>query len=247
MKNIPKNKDDQLNALLDETVEQCRQNLKEIIDTEPVVYWARQLDVSKSLISSRWKKDHFPNIPNIIKLLMLSGYSANWLLLGIGPKYMSDVHDPDQSAADELRRRQTAVDLLQLEHQLSEEREKLVALKQYMEVHTEASQWIKTALDEDIFSKQPDQIRTDTGKSVFKQYILPLMTLMQSMNQISFKLFEAISDSEANNEIMEDVVRFIQSNLEKNQFALQSSLADLDTLIEESGIGDLLSPKPAKH
>lgn len=236
-----KNAEPHLDKLYTDAIEMCHKNMQEIIASEPVSYWAEKLGVSKSLISARWKKDHFPNIPNAIKLLLLSGYSANWLFLGAGPKYMIDVHDPDQNAADEKRRRALTVDLFEMENQLSEEKNKLKELQQYIEVHVAASELIKKAFPNDIFSKSSLEIKDALGKNFFKLYVLPMMTMLQLINQISFKLFETASESINSVDIIKEIILFINTNFERNQFGLMSSLLDLDRLVKDSGINKILS------
>lgn len=241
MKNNENSDSINIDKVAEHKIQQCQRHLKEIIDSKPVMDWAKELDVSKSLISSRWKKDHFPNIPNIIKLLVLSGFSANWLLLGIGPKYIGDAYDPDQSAADELRRREITADLFEMEHQLTEMTDKVNELKRYIEVHQNSAGWMKTALTDDIFSQSSQQIKSATGKSAFKQHFLPLLTLMQLMNHICFKFFEAAGSTDDGQKIVENVIKFINQNIEKNQYSLQSALADLEPLFNASGINKLFS------
>ena len=60
----------------------------EVLCTKPVAWWSEQLNVVPSLINARWKKGSYPNADNLIKICFLSGISANWLLLGVGPKHL---------------------------------------------------------------------------------------------------------------------------------------------------------------
>lgn len=232
--------------LIHDAVKKCHFNLKELIDTEQVIFWAERLGVSKSLISSRWKKDHFPNIPNIIKLLIISGYSANWLLLGIGPKYIKQVHNPDQVAADESRRREITTDLFQLEKQLEEKTEQLNEIRRLIEKNSTSSAFANEIMEKNLFYKSPDEIRSSSGRSLFKHNLLPLMTLMQFVNQVCFKLFETLSGSSDGADIIESLLKYIRENTEKNQFALLSSLSDLDRMIDETGLAKFLKDTPAK-
>lgn len=246
MDNKTKKDRKKFDQLVSKTVEQCHKHLREIIDTEQVVVWADRLDVTKSLISSRWKRDHFPNIPNMIKLLMISGFSANWLLLGIGPKYINQVYDPDQVAADELHRRELTADLFQLEKDLDEKTAALDALKSLIEKDSNSSALVKHLLKHDFFSKSSDEIRSSSGHTLFKHHLLPLITLIQFVNNVCFKLFQKISESSEGADFIADLIKYIEDNMEKNQFSLLASLSDMDRMFVETGLINFLSDDSTK-
>lgn len=73
--------------------------LSEILEGD-VPGWAKKLKVSSSLIRDRWFKGSYPGTDKLIKLIEISGVSADWLLFGKGEKSASD--DPDLEAAREI-------------------------------------------------------------------------------------------------------------------------------------------------
>jgi len=81
-------------------METFEDRLLQLLNSQKVVWWVNQLNVSGSLISSKWKKGKAtPRTETIIKMCEVTGISANWLLLGIRPKKIenSDSYDKLQN------------------------------------------------------------------------------------------------------------------------------------------------------
>ena len=60
---------------------------------------------------------------------------------------------------------------------------------------------------------------------------------------MGFKLIETFAQTEDGGEKIESMIAFIKKHFEKNQFNLQSSLADLDAFFEESVMPGLPASK----
>ena len=226
-----------LDAEVATNVEQCNTRLQEILQTKKAVYWANILGVTKSVISARWKRDSLPNIPNVIKLLMISGCSANWLLFGIGPKYLQDAFDDKDVAENEKKRRRETEIFLKLEKDLYEAERKIAELRTFIEMHQEV-EWLKTAAEDQLFLKSAEEIKQYTGKSIFRKMILPLLTIMQSLNLVGFKFMEKLALSENGGRRIATLFESLHKDLEKNQFATLSSLAGLDDQFKTVSITD---------
>lgn len=60
-----------------------------LIDLKGKKYWGEQLNVQPNLVWG-WYHGRVPTMEYVLMVLDLSGASANWLFLGIGPKFLND-------------------------------------------------------------------------------------------------------------------------------------------------------------
>ncbi len=98
------------------------------IDQHNPTFWAGKLGVAQSTISGRWKKGSYPSSKNIVKICEYTGISANWLLLGHGPRFINDndINVENLEAVEIAKiRKQTNEEVFTLRNQLEELKSKI--------------------------------------------------------------------------------------------------------------------------
>lgn len=76
------------NNLVKENKNEFFERLWIILDYETPTFWSEKIGVSASTISGRWRKGSYPSLKSLFKICEHTKVSANWLLFGIGDKYM---------------------------------------------------------------------------------------------------------------------------------------------------------------
>lgn len=156
----------------------------------------------------------------MVRICDIKGISANWLLMGVGPKYIKDLDDKKiaeiQSKKNETQYRIMAQDekVLSLEERINELERALKCvdvsnLVKY-KTHNENSEIFK---------------ETD----IFDSNILPLLTLMRLMQDVLFKVFEEYSKTNMTDDRFHNIFEYLIKNFEANKYGVISSLKELDS------------------
>lgn len=203
-----------------DAVASFKKRLLDVLGEEQQNWWSSQLGISQSVISSGWKKKSFPRSDNLVRICDIKGISANWLLMGVGPKYIKDLDDKKiaeiQSKKNETQYRIMAQDekVLSLEERINELERALKCvdvsnLVKY-KTHNENSEIFK---------------ETD----IFDSNILPLLTLMRLMQDVLFKVFEEYSKTNMTDDRFHNIFEYLIKNFEANKYGVISSLKELDS------------------
>ncbi len=63
-----------------------------VLKEHPAAWWVKNLGVSRGVVANKWiNKVSKPNAETLLKILDLTGYSANWLFFGVGPKELASI------------------------------------------------------------------------------------------------------------------------------------------------------------
>lgn len=195
-----------------------KQRLFEILNQKTQVWWAEKIGISQSVISNSYYKGTFPRTDKLIKIIQLSGVSANWLLFGKGAKYMDDI---DEQAIDRQqdRKREQQVEILQIEAENQELKERIEALERLLE-QSEAHRLMGA----------PGRMKVDDHRDIFEQNIVPVLTMFRLLNDIALKIIELHSKKKIDHQHFLSLVKWIHDNFESKKFETIAKLSELEPL-----------------
>ncbi len=216
--------------------ESFQQRLLEVLRTQRKTWWNKQLGVSGSLISARWEKGAPPKTDKILKICEITGISANWLLLGIGPKYINkSVADRDEEA----NRRQVQEYIIKLEETKAEVEQLLLKLSdrdKTLQIIIKLSKLLNT----DKIALPIDRLDELSGEDLFNDYILPLIVFLRSLSDVTSKAAEFVSKNDYGKSFVVSALKWLRDEQEKNHFLFKGRLKELDSLFEEDDFTDLI-------
>jgi hypothetical protein len=196
-----------------------KNRLIEILNQKTQVWWADRIGISQSVISNSYYKGTFPRSDKLMKIIQLSGVSANWLLFGKGAKYMDDMDDIAIDRQQD-RKREQQIQILQIEAENQELKERIKALQRQLEQQ-------KT----DAMIGQPDQITGSSGQDIFEQNIFPVMTMFRLLNEIALKIVEIHTKERMDNDQFIHLTKWIQNNFETKKFETITKLSELESIL----------------
>ncbi len=218
----------------DKIKEDFQTRFMEVLCMRPVAWWSEELGVVPSLINARWKKGSFPNADNLIKICNLSGISANWLLLGIGPKHI------ESKEMDEDTRRSLQNYITTLEDKYEE------ALQQNEKIIHDVEILKRLKWFSDTFETHPDhstaeQLNKLSGEEMFNRVFVPKFMFLKMLTDILFKAMEMCALSENGPMMLSNIINWIKTNYEKNLYHAKGSLVDLESLFNIPELQKLFS------
>lgn len=195
-----------------------KQRLFEILNRKTQVWWAEKIGISQSVISNSYYKGTFPRADKLMKIIQLSGVSANWLLFGKGAKYMDDI---DEQAIDRQqdRKREQQVAILQIEAENQELKERIEALERLLE-KSEAQTLMGLS----------GQVQNDGSRDIFGQNIVPILTMFRLLNDIALKIIELYSKNNIDHQRFITLAQWIHDNFESKNLETIAKLSELETL-----------------
>lgn len=197
-----------------------KNRLIEILNQKTQVWWANHIGISQSVISNSYYKGTFPRSDKLMKIIQLSGVSANWLLFGKGAKYMNDI---DEHAIDRQqdRKREQQIQILKIEADNHELKERIKALQRQLE-QAKADAIIGTS----------DQIKGNSGQDIFEQNIFPIMTMFRLLNEIALKIVEIHTKERMDNDQFINLTKWIRSNFKTKKFETITKLSELQSILK---------------
>lgn len=197
-----------------------KKRLIEILNQKTQIWWADHIGISQSVISNSYYKGTFPRTDKLMKIILLSGVSANWLLFGTGAKYMDDM---DENAIDRQqdRKREQQIQILKIETENQELKERVNAMKRQLE-----------QAKADAIIGMSDQIQGSSGQDIFEQNIFPIMTMFRLLNEIALKLVEIHTKERMDNEQFINLTKWIRSNFETKKFETITKLSELESILK---------------
>lgn len=221
------------------TAHGLHERFMEILNTEKNVWWEKQLGVSNSLIASTWKKGGIPHVDKLIQMCELKGYSANWLLLGIGSKFIETKANGDT----EDGRREMQKYIIKLEKQ-KQEYDKLVqniaGKKSLIESFVRALSVLGKKDDIALSIEEMQKLDID---EIFEKYLLPWQVFNKSLSDIVFKGIETILKTEQGKKFLITVIMWIQNELDKNIHLERGRLKELESLFASTEFTVLMHDK----
>lgn len=216
----------------EEVAEGFHQRLMEVLRMRKKSWWNKELGVSNSLIASRWEKGGVPKADKISKICQLTGVSANWLLLGVGPKYIDSAVAPQ----DENHRRGMQKYIIELEKQ-KVDFDRMVA--HFSEKEKALRSWVRIArlFGIDSVDTQIERIEELPGDVFFQEHILPLCQFFRSMGDIAFKSAEFLTRSEDGKRFIVKAIQWLRKEHEKDLLLFRGRLKELEVLFEENEEG----------
>lgn len=205
----------------------------EVLCTKPVAWWSEQLDVVPSLINARWKKGSYPNADNLIKICLLSGISANWLLLGTGSKYLEN-KEMDEDTRRTLQNYITALE--DQNEEISEHSKKILNDAEILKQLKWFTETFQTDQNEDWIT----QLKSLNGDAMFNRVMMPNYIFLKMLLDLIFKSIEHYAASKNGQEIVTILINWIQENYTKNLYHAKGSLKDLDTLFKKPDLKAIL-------
>jgi transcriptional regulator with XRE-family HTH domain len=193
-----------------------------IIMEHPPKWWSEKLGVSPGVVSNSWKSGNMPRPETLFKIFKVKGISPNWFFFNIEPKSINDV---DGVAADPLIQhgRKTHQKILEKENELFNLQDEVKYLRTSLKLQ-EMSRLIP-------LSGYGGDVSLDIDGDLFKNHILPIITLMRLLNEILFKALEYLTKSDLDNEKLDKIIDWITSNFESEQFTAIAALKNIDKLI----------------
>jgi transcriptional regulator with XRE-family HTH domain len=197
-----------------------KHRLVEILNQKTQVWWADRIGISQSVISNSYYKGTFPRTDKLMKIIQLSGVSANWLLFGNGAKYLDDM---DEQAIDRQqdRKREQQIQILKIEAENQELKERIKALQRQLEQQKA-----------DAMIGRSDQIKGSSGRDIFEQNIFPVMTLFRLLNEISLKMVEIHTKERMDNDQFINLTKWIRNNFETKKFETITKLSELESILK---------------
>ncbi len=216
--------------------ESFQQRLLEVLSTQKKTWWNKNLGVSGSLIGSRWEKGAPPKTDKIVKICQLTGVSTNWLLLGIGPKYINKlVADRDEEA----NRREIQEYIIKLEETKAEVEELLLKLSdrdKAIQIIIKLSKLLNT----EKIALPVERMDELSGEDFFNDYILPLIVFLRSISDVTSKAAEFVSKNDYGKSFVIRVLKWLRDEQEKNVLLFQGRLKELDTLFDDDNFKDIV-------
>lgn len=208
------------------------QRLQEVLDTKKQIWWRKKLNVSSSVIGFRWKNGGIPKADKIIEICKLSGVSANWLLLGTGPKYIDPSPDPEEEK--HLRNANKYIQELE---------DKIEIYKNYLsdlpkKEHT-LNALIKMGKLVNLASSE--SLDNIPEEEIFETYVLPFFIYFRSFSDIAVRIMETFINSESNRKFLYETLHFLKNEQEKNEFLYKGRNKELDTLFDSQYFSELLN------
>ena len=197
-----------------------KSRLIEILNQKTQVWWADRIGISQSVISNSYYKGTFPRTDKLMKIIQLSGVSANWLLFGKGAKYMDDM---DEHAIDRRqdRKRERQIQILRIEAENQELKTQIKALQRQLEQ-------AKT----DAMIGMSDQIKGSSGQDIFEQNIFPIMTMFRLLNEIALKMVEIHTKERMDSDQFISLTKWIRSNFETKKYETITKLIELESILK---------------
>ena len=155
-----------------------------------------------------------------MKIIHLSGVSANWLLFGIGAKYMDDI-DAHAIDREQDQKREQQIEIFKIETENQELKERIDALERQLEQ-------TKT----DLVIEMPDQAKGNRGKDIFDQNVFPVMTMFRLLNEIALKIVEVHTKKNMNQEQFLRLTKWIQDNFETKKLETITKLSELEKILK---------------
>jgi hypothetical protein len=189
--------------------------LREIISTQKKTWWREKLGVSQSLIGSRWEKGSFPRADKLIKLLLLSGYSANWLLFNIGPKHLEDIEEEVDQLNDDMRtgKSKSPTALLDrgkegAEDHIGQMTQDLLTLK--------SMDWYYNIFKKNLTESQIEYLdKLKDNKEQFDKILVPTLMTFGILNDIILKLTEVYTKAEDGKKNIASIMEWIRDDFVK--------------------------------
>ncbi len=197
-----------------------KNRLIEILNQNTQVWWADRIGISQSVISNSYYKGTFPRTDKLMKIIQLSGVSANWLLFGKGAKYMDDM---DEHAIDRRqdRKREQQIQILKIESENQELKARIKALQRQLE-----------QAKADAMIGMSDQINGSSGQDIFEQNIFPIMTMFRLLNEIALKMVEIHTKERMDNDQFINLAKWIRSNFETKKYETITKLSELENILK---------------
>lgn len=199
-----------------------KKRLMSILNQRTQVWWAEHIGISQSVVSNSYYKGTFPRTDKLMKIIQLSGVSANWLLFGKGAKYMDDI---DEHAIDRQqdRKREQQIEILKIEAENEELKERISALKRQLE-----------QAKADAIIGMSDQIKGSSGQDIFEQNIFPIMTMFRLLNDIALKIVEVHTKERMDDDQFVNLTKWIRNNFETKKFETITKLSELENILKPS-------------
>lgn len=206
-----------------DNIEGFKRRLLDVLDEEQQNWWSNQLGISQSVISSGWKRKSYPRSDNLIKICEIKGISANWLLLGKGPKYINDL---DEKKIAEIQSKKN-----EAQYRIMAQDEKVFKLEQRIQ---ELERALKCVDVSNIVKYRQGEMNLDGAQAadIFDNNILPLLTMMRLIQDVLFKAFEEYSKDKMTDERFHKIFEYLTNNFEANKYGVISSLKELDPKFE---------------
>jgi transcriptional regulator with XRE-family HTH domain len=203
-----------------DAVASFKKRLLDVLGEEQQNWWSSQLGISQSVISSGWKKKSYPRSDNLIKICEIKGISANWLLLGVGPKYIEDLDDK-KIAEMQSKKNETQYKIMAQDEKVLRLEERIHELERALKC-VDVSNLAKFNIGKENSGRFEET-------NIFDSNILPLLTLMRLMQDVLFKAFEEYSKTSMSDDRFNNIFDYLTKNFEANKYSVISSLKELDS------------------
>ncbi len=182
--------------------------LKEILSEYSVQEWTEKINVSRSVIFSKWRKDVYPNSENLIKICKITGHSPNWLLLGIGPRRVKEKEIDVELTEDEKADLQN--DIYELEHQLFKEKKAHQKLQSDLET-IRLIKWISDTFSTDG-SASETKLENISNKDLVEKIIKPVLSYFEKNQATIFDMLFKYFNSQKGLNALGSIVSQITDN-----------------------------------
>lgn len=209
------------------SIESVHRRLMEVLNSHEPNWWKEKLDVSSGAIGFRWKKGGMPKTDKIIEICKLSGVSADWLLLGIGTKYIDKMH----ASGGEEHRRRANMYIQELEDKIEAYEEEVLDLAKKESILSAFARVGKLLnIDSD------NNVDNISEEEAFQKYVLPFFIYFRSFSDIIIKMLESVFKSEKGRKFLREALYFSKDEQEKNKYLYKGRNKELDSLFKDQKI-----------
>ncbi len=156
------------------TESRFHKNFLQVLETRDAKFWMQNLGIQYNLLWG-WKKGNFPGLPYAIEICRISGVSANWLFLDIGPQYIEEVDGTDSTISDNEREYIQSF-IWNLERQLK--KEKAESQKQINKLNSNVKRIKAVKWFYDLFNVETTQVQNIPLGEISDSIIIPVMDFL---------------------------------------------------------------------
>ncbi len=146
----------------------------QVLETQNAKFWMKNLGIQYNLLWG-WKKGNFPGLPYALEICRISGVSANWLFLDIGPQYIEELDETDSRLSDNEREYLQNL-IWDLERRLKKEHAEYE--KQIEQLNTNVKRIKAVKWFHDLFDVQEKQTGNLPVKDLVAGVIFPLLDFL---------------------------------------------------------------------
>jgi len=185
-----------------------------VLEMESSKFWMKELGIQLNLLWG-WKKGNYPGLRYAMEICRISGVSPNWLFMGIGPRFIEDLDQVDDSVLfDEELKEEILADMMKLRRQVKIEQDNADKKVRDILSDVEIIKILKSFSD--VFHPEMDmhQIKKQMPKDILNKITVPLLSFLEvHSDEISKKLKTFVGSEDGTDMFMRFVSWVVERKL----------------------------------